>query len=122
MVTENLAGYSDYQKEKEQWNDETDKLRSGMKFWVFCISRSKWVNIGYKNTEAEATEMAFQQVPDKQWEIFATSTTDISEVHRRWKKHLLERNHNLDQATSLISRKPAEVQKKKDRGFLDSWK
>jgi acyl-CoA reductase-like NAD-dependent aldehyde dehydrogenase len=115
-----MNGYEDYQKDFQGYQDNIDNVKSGMRYFVFAISNGKWVNIGYKMSEAEATEMAFQQVPDKQWEIFATNTSDIAECHRRWKKHLLERNHNLDQATSLISRKPAQEQKKRERGFLDS--
>ena len=117
-----MIGNDEYQKELDNYQNNIASSKSGMHYFVMAVSNGKWVNIGSQPTESEAYTMAFTECPDKHFEIFPTSTTDISEVHRRWKKHLLERNHDLDAATSLISRKPAQEQKKKAKslGFLDS--
>jgi len=121
-VAGHMIGFDDYKKQAEQYQANADITKSGMKYWVFAVSKGHWVNIGKKDTESEAYEMAYSEVPDKMFEVFPTNTDDIAEAHRRWKKHLLERNHDLDAATSLISRKPAQEQKKKAKslGFLDS--
>jgi chlorite dismutase len=110
-----MNGYEDYQKQQGEFNSNAPQYNTKMYYWVFAVKSGKYVNIGYKMSESEAYQMAITEVGDKMYEIFPSNTSDISEVNRRFKKHILEKSHNLDKATSLISRKPAEEKKKKEK-------
>jgi hypothetical protein len=115
-MVDSMVGYDDYQNQVDSFNESIPSGR-GMKFWVFAISNGRYVDIGCKDTESEAYSMAYIECPDKHFEIFPTNTTNIAEAHRRFKKWILQKTHNLDHATSLISRKPAQKQQEKEKPF-----
>lgn len=105
---------------QEQYNQISGQFHSNhyggkMHYFVMAVVKGRWVDIGCYESEAQATEAAYREAGDKHWEIFATDTSNIAEAHRRWKKRLLQRGSNLDEATSLISRKPAMDKKKKEK-------
>ena len=111
-MTDAMFGADEYQKSVDSFKSLAPSRDK--KYWVFAVSKGKYVNIGYKDTESEAYSMAYAECSDKHFEVVPLATTNIAEAHRRFKKILLERSGNLDNATSLISRKPAESKKGSD--------
>ena len=114
-------GYEEYKKELDKYSANIPANPANSKVWVFCIQKSKWVNCGCFNDEIQATDYAITHLNQYHWELFRANTADINTVQREWKRHILDRTSNLEEATSLISRKPAEEKRKKDKDE-DFWK
>jgi hypothetical protein len=121
----NKMSYSDGFKEYQQ---EMDNYRQGQtavtsrNWWIFAISRGRWINCGHAESEAEATEKAFSQVSDTEFKVLSFPTKDISTANRMFKAWLLSNTHNLEQSTSLISRKPAiEAKKRENNELVRDW-
>jgi hypothetical protein len=112
MVNEMPIGYEEYKKQDESFKQSIPK--SGDVVWLYAMIRGRWSNLGRFADETSATDYALSHVNQYKWELYKTNTTNIAEVQRRFKRYILDRTSDLGQATSLISRKPAEEKKKKD--------
>lgn len=113
MTTEGMYGQDSFKDEYNSYKNTGNATY----YYVFAISNGKWINTGRFNSEMEAYDHITRKLADRHAEIFPSNSRNISEVHRRFKAMLLSRYHNLDQATSLISRKPAIEKEKSDNPF-----
>ena len=109
-MTETMYGQEEYKQESDRFKQSSPALNT--KYWIFALSKGRWVDIGYESDETTAYATAYSKVSDKRFEIVPIKTTNIALAHQRFKAIRLERGENLDAATSLISRKPAMEAKK----------
>jgi len=113
-MVETMSGYDDYKNDLQGYNDLVNRAKVGMKWWCFVNKDGRYVDIGFCNSESECFDLGYREGGGRKFECIPIATTNVAEAHRRFKHILLTRSHNLDQATSLISRKPAEQKKKEE--------
>jgi hypothetical protein len=115
-VIDNMTGYDDYQKQVDSFKSLAPSGRA-TRYYVFILKDGRYVDIGSESSETQAYEMAVRDSGGRRFEIFPCNSVNISEVHRRFKKYLLDNSHDLERSTSLISRKQAEKKKEKEKPF-----
>lgn len=123
-MTETMAGYEEYRKQAEQFKTEAPVNPSKARYWVYALSKGRWTNIGSEATEQEAYELGYSRCPGLHFEVKMYPTSNVAEAQRRFKRWILDQQHDIGQATSLISRRPAEEKKKKEKkekGLLDDF-
>jgi hypothetical protein len=111
----NMDGFEEYKKQVDEFSGSSPVNPAKARWWVWAMDKGKWTNIGSEGTEQEAYELGYSRCPGLHFEVKMYETRNVAEAQRRFKRWILDQKHDLGQATSLISRKPAEEKKKKDR-------
>jgi hypothetical protein len=113
---DSMVGYNDYQKQVEAYQESVPRGKAN-RYFVFVMKDGRYVDLGSEASETEAYELAYRDGGGRHFVVFPCNSVNLSEVHRRFKKYLLDHSHNLDEATSLISRKPAKEKQKREKPF-----
>ena len=114
-----MVGYDEYKKQVEEFSTSAPVDSSKTKVWIFAIRGQKWVNCGRFEDTTQATDYALSHLNQYHWELWSSQSSDLSAVQREWKRHILDRTGDLGAATSLISRKPANEQRKKEKSLYE---
>lgn len=113
-----MLGYDDYQKSIDAMDEQGNQFKKGH-YWVFINmlkdGRFRWVNIGSQRSYEEAQTMALDQCGNNSYKIISFPTNQTAEAQRMFKKWILTQSKDINEATALISRKPAIEQKQKQK-------
>ena len=111
-----MQGYEDYQKQVEAYNESMPSGKAN-RYFCFVMKDGRYVNLGSEDSEASAYELGYRDGGGRRFTVFPCNSINLSEVHRRFKKYLLDHSHDLEEATNLISRKPAKEKQKREKPF-----
>lgn len=115
--------YSDYSRGKQEYNEAQSNYecncRGGLRkyYWMAVVREGKAAILGYRLSEAEATDYVMTNCPGEHFEIFPSDSKDIHKVSGQIKSRILEKCHDLDAATQRNILKQSE-QMSKNKGTV----
>lgn len=127
--------FGDYDKGQQEYRNAQDEYRGsspqrGRYYWMAVVRKGKVVILGYRLSEAEATDYVITNCPGEHYEVIGLDSKDIHKVSQQIKSKVLEKYHDLDRATQrnilnqseqIKSKKNIEKPKREKFSLMDNF-
>jgi hypothetical protein len=111
--------FGDYDKGQQEYRTAQDEYSGGSSqrgkyYWMAVVRKGKVVILGYRLSEAEATDYVITNCPGEHYEVVGLDSKDIHRVSQQIKSKVLEKYHDLDRATQRnILNQSEQIKKRK---------